>query len=149
MMPHTVPKRPMNGAVLAVVARNVRPRSRRVTSCVRARCIARCTFSTPPNSVVLVVARVAALRLGEALQLLVAGAEHLRDGALLQVAARRLDGRQVLRVPEDVDEARRLPARAPHLEPLRERDAPSDRREADQDEQHEAHHPARAHRSCR
>src|SRR5207253_7888761 len=50
MIPHTVPKRPMNGAVLAVVARKVRPRSRRVTSCVRARAMARCTFSMPPNS---------------------------------------------------------------------------------------------------
>src|SRR5262249_9089762 len=36
MIPHTVPNRPMNGAVLAVVARNVRPRSSRVTSWVRA-----------------------------------------------------------------------------------------------------------------
>src|SRR5262249_53544748 len=50
MMPPTVPKSPMTGAVLAVVARNVRPRSSRVTSCVRARCMARCTFSRPPNS---------------------------------------------------------------------------------------------------
>ena len=50
MMPHTVPNSPTNGAVLAVVARNVRPRSSRVTSWVRARCIARCTFSMPPKS---------------------------------------------------------------------------------------------------
>src|SRR2546427_295084 len=50
MIPHTVPKRPMNGAVLAVVARKVRPRSRRVTSCLRARTMARCTVSMPPNS---------------------------------------------------------------------------------------------------
>src|SRR5438128_2740260 len=35
MMPQTVPKSPMNGAVLAVVARKVSPRSSRVTSCVR------------------------------------------------------------------------------------------------------------------
>src|SRR5262249_21675422 len=50
MIPQTVPKSPMNGAVLAVVARNVSPRSSRVTSCVRARCMARCTVSMPPNS---------------------------------------------------------------------------------------------------
>src|SRR5437867_6301955 len=51
MMPHTVPKRPMKGAVLAVVARKVSPRSRRVTSCVRARASARWTLSVPPSSV--------------------------------------------------------------------------------------------------
>jgi hypothetical protein len=37
MMPQTVPKRPMNGVTLAVVARKLRRRSRRVTSTPAAR----------------------------------------------------------------------------------------------------------------
>ena len=52
MMPQTVPNSPTNGAELAVVARNEQCFSNFVISTLVARCIARETLSTPPNSVV-------------------------------------------------------------------------------------------------
>ena len=52
MMPHTVPKRPMNGVVPEVVARKVSACSSFVNSTVVARFMARATLSTPLKSVV-------------------------------------------------------------------------------------------------
>ena len=52
MIPQTVPKSPINGVVLAVVARKVIDFSSLVISTLVARFIARVTLSTPPNSVV-------------------------------------------------------------------------------------------------
>src|SRR5262249_52003544 len=92
----------------------------------------------------LVVLGGAPLRSREALQLLVAGPEDLGNRTRLHLAARRLDGAQVLRLPEDVDEARRLPPRTPHLASLGERDAPAADRGREQHQEHEADHPARA-----
>ena len=47
IMPHTVPKSPMNGVVLAVVARKVSIRSSLPTCSFAARLSARSTLSTP------------------------------------------------------------------------------------------------------
>src|SRR4030095_14138603 len=52
IIPQTVPNSPINGAELAVVARNEQFFSNLVISTLVARFIARDTFSTPPNSVV-------------------------------------------------------------------------------------------------
>src|ERR1051325_5317418 len=89
------------------------------------------------------VPRVAALAARQSLQLLVAAPEDLRNGALLQIDARGLDGREVLGVPEDVDEAFRLAPGTPHLDALRERDPPAADRERHQDDEHRAHHGPR------
>ena len=52
IIPHTVPKSPMKGAALAVVARKVQYFSSFVISTLVARFMALETLSTPPNSVV-------------------------------------------------------------------------------------------------
>ena len=49
MIPHTVPKRPTNGAALAVVPRKGTIDSSWVTSATAARLSARSTFSMPPS----------------------------------------------------------------------------------------------------
>src|SRR5262245_33592059 len=86
------------------------------------------------------------LQAGETLQLLVSGAKYLGNGTVLHVGAGRLDGGEVLRLPEHVDEACRLPARPAHLPSLRERDTPGRHRRRHQGEQHQADDPARADR---
>src|SRR5919109_488582 len=53
IIPQTVPNKPTNGAELAVVARKEQFFSSLVVSTLVARFIARETFSTPPNSVVM------------------------------------------------------------------------------------------------
>jgi len=72
----------------------------------------------------------------EAHQLLIPGAEHLRDRALLQVEARGVDRGQVLRVPENVDEALGFALRARDLPALGEDDRPAHDREREQQKEH-------------
>jgi hypothetical protein len=91
----------------------------------------------------LVARRRLALRARDPNELLIAGAEHLRDRARLQVEARSVDRGQVLRVPEDVDETLGLALGAPHLATLREDDRPAHDREPEQEEQDELNDRAR------
>src|SRR5262249_6429962 len=92
----------------------------------------------------VVILAGASLRSREPLQLLVARPEDLGNRALLHLGARGLDGVQVLRLPEHVDEAGRLPPRSAHLTSLGECDPPGTDRRPEQHQDLEPHDPAGA-----
>ena len=139
MIPQTVPNNPMNGVMLATVARNgtwcssfasstvVRAQQRAVDG------IEASQGWTSGGSRRL--CRVARGRLTHLrIQLGVAGLEETDERALLE---RRTDGlhfRELAALAEDVEEDRRVPRRAAVLHDLVERDPPADRREEKQDE---------------
>ena len=130
MMPHTVPKRPMNGVALAVVARNGRYRSSRAISSADARRIARCTASSrSPLEPVLVVVEHVVHDLGDAGHFLVRGDVELRQRALAQLLRGREHDGRAPPLAISAQEGHGVAADAPHLPPLVDDERPAHDRE--------------------
>ena len=142
-MPHTVPNRPMNGVMLAVVARKVSRFSSRETSVPAARSSARSSasrlFSVGRGATAAgrpsTGAGAGGVRFELRGQLGIAGLEDADQRAVREVPAHGLHFRELAAAPEDVEEARRLPPRPLQLPGLVEDDAPGRRGKNEQNQQ--------------
>ena len=145
-MPHTGPKSPMNGVVLAVVARKVSIRSSLPTCSFAARLSARSTLLHPrhfrgENARILISFPRA--RFQHLLGFLIARGEHLAHRTALVLGEFRVQPVEALGAPKRIDEFRRAPPRSPKLPKLPDDDGPGREREKNEHEQNEKHHAAR------
>ena len=144
MMPHTVPKRPMKGVTLAVVARKLSRRSSRVTSAVAARASERESDSmlrTVGFAPARAPCRGAAAHL--LVQLEVARLEDAHERARLELRADRVHLGELAALAEDVEERLRLGVRAVQGDALIDDDGPREQGEEDEEDQDEPGHRAR------
>ena len=143
MMPHTVPKRPMKGVTLAVVARKLSaPLEPRHLDAGRARERARerleAAHGRPPGA----RRRRAAAHL--LVHLDVAGLEDADERARLELRADGVHLGELGAPAEDVEEGGRLGAGAVERHSLVDDDGPRDQREDEQEQQDRAGDPAGA-----
>ena len=136
MMPHTVPNSPTNGVTLAVVARNVTRRSRRVDSTVAAR-----TSARESDSRLRTVGRAAGWRPRPRrrphllVDLVVAGLEDAHQRARRELRAHGVHLGELAALAEDVQECPGLGVGSAQGQALEDDDGPRNEREHDQQEQ--------------